>query len=193
MLAEPGPLTAHMAAHILLMNAVGPLAAAALQRSAVTAPACRSRLGAASILQILLLWAWHAPPVFQADAGTWHLLMSGSLLSASIWYWLEIFRVSGAERWRAIVALLITSKLFCLLGVLYVFAPRALYPEIVFHHGAHPAGLADQQLAGLLMLAACPATYLLAGVWIAARWLFELERSEQSVPWPASGAASDAP
>lgn len=192
MLVEPGPLTAHMAAHILLMNAVGPLVAAALRRSAITVPGQRSRLAAASVLQLLLLWAWHAPPVFAAGAQGWHWLMSGSLLGASIWYWLEILSVDGAGRWRAIVSLLITSKLFCLLGVLYVFAPRALYPEIVFHHGAHRAGLADQQLAGLLMLAACPATYLLAGVWLAARWLVELEQGDQRPPWLGGGATRDA-
>ena len=35
--------------------------------------------------------------------------------------------------------------------------------------------LADQRLAGLLMLIACPFCYVLAGIAIAAKWLQELE------------------
>ena len=44
------------------------------------------------------------------------------------------------------------------------------------------SGLADQQLAGLLMITACPLTYVTAGVIIAARWVLELD-----------GAAADTP
>lgn len=177
MLSASGPLTAHMAAHILLMNLLGPAAAAML----LSAFPARSPRGTGpllpTIVQMLLLWGWHAPPMLQLQSSGWHWAMSISLLSAATWFWLEIFRLESTARWRAIASLLVTSKLFCLLGVLYVFAPRVLYPEMAFHHGgAHvQGGLDDQQLAGLLMLIACPATYLLCGVWIAARWLSELE------------------
>lgn len=34
--------------------------------------------------------------------------------------------------------------------------------------------LADQELAGLIMIVACPLFYVSAGVYIAAKWLFEL-------------------
>ena len=71
-----------------------------------------------------------------------------------------------------------TAKLFCLLGALLVLAPRPIYAA---HSGPHhpvvPSGLTaleDQQLAGLLMLAACALTYVAAGAIIAARWLREL-------------------
>jgi putative membrane protein len=59
-----------------------------------------------------------------------------------------------------VLALLLTGKLTCLLAVLLVFAPRALYPH---------AALADQQFAGLLMLAACPLSYLGAALVITLR------------------------
>jgi putative membrane protein len=62
-----------------------------------------------------------------------------------------------------------------------VFSPRALYP-IYLTHGGHMAGaadpLADQYLAGLLMLVICPLTYVFVGVLIAERWLSELRRQD---------------
>jgi putative membrane protein len=35
--------------------------------------------------------------------------------------------------------------------------------------------LADQRLAGLLMLAACPVSYVLSGIFIASWWLLDME------------------
>jgi cytochrome c oxidase assembly factor CtaG len=52
------------------------------------------------------------------------------------------------------------------------------------HWGLHnvPAApsLADQQLAGLLMIAACPLSYLLAGLVIASRMIKELGRLDHA-------------
>jgi putative membrane protein len=87
----------------------------------------------------------------------------------------------GAFRWRALFALLLTGKLFCLLGALLVFAPRLLYGDPAAGHAWHTPetgdALADQHLGGLLMLAVCPLTYVLAGVIIAAQWLRDLART----------------
>jgi putative membrane protein len=83
---------------------------------------------------------------------------------------------AGAARWLAMGALLITGKLFCLLGVLLVFTPRLIYPELASVRDA--AALSDQQLAGLTMIVACPASYVLAGIVIAWRWLHELGAAE---------------
>jgi len=174
-----GPLTAQMVAHILLMNVCAPMAALACLR---IWPLRRMPLAGllfpAMIAQLTLLWAWHAPPALDAAMRSHllHLVMQASLFLAAFWFWSAIFRISGHRRWRAIVALLITSKIFCLLAVLFVFAPRRLYPGILSGHGAHLSTLADQQLAGLLMLAACPATYVLAGIVIAVLWFDEISR-----------------
>ena len=97
-----------------------------------------------------------------------HSLMQLSLFAAAIWFWSALLGLRGGARWRGLLALLLTAKIFCLLGVLLVFAPRLLYPEAMFsaHAGGHlvSASLADQQLAGLLMLVVCPASYLTAAV-----------------------------
>jgi putative membrane protein len=103
--------------------------------------------------------------------------MQASLLVAATWFWIAVYEGmrDRVTAWRPIVALLVTSKLFCLLGVLFIFAPRVLSAGAPHHQAAHL--LADQQLAGLLMIVACPLTYLLAGIVCAARWLAALERT----------------
>ncbi|UYQ71654.1 cytochrome c oxidase assembly protein [Pelagibacterium flavum] len=133
----------------------------------------------ATTAQLALLWGWHSPPVLDAAMGSQALTaaMHLTLAFAAAGFWAAIIDMPATGRWRSIFALLITGKLFCLLGVLLVFAPRSLYGAM----GAHGDGaamlspLADQQLAGLIMVAACPLTYVLAGIWIAARWFLALE------------------
>lgn len=179
--AAPGPITHMMAAHILLMNAVAPLVALAIAgRAASLVPAVRSAasLGAATVLQLALIGALHVPGAIAAALADpiVHFLMQGALLAAALWFWLAVLATRAGQRWRSLLALAVTAKLFCLLGALFVFAPRLLVAGLDSAHTPHgtEASLADQQLAGLLMLAACPLTYVLAGIVLAATWLVEL-------------------
>jgi putative membrane protein len=172
-----GPLSLHMAQHILLMNVVALVVAAVLLRGLTAMPIHRSSWIAA-IVQIALLWIWHAPPVMNAamqDTGL-HVTMQASLFVAALWFWSAVLASAKTASWMPILVLLGTSKLFCLLGVLLVFSGHEIY-AIGPGHAGHPGAeaLADQQLAGLLMLVACPLSYLGAGVVIAARWLTALE------------------
>ncbi len=175
-----GHLAAQMLVHILLMNAVAPLLALAAR--GIVGQGRVSLLAPATVVQVAALWAWHAPPVLETAvrSGGLHLVMQGSLLLAASWFWSAVF--AGREpRWRAILALLVTGKLVCLLGVLLVFAPRALYGGLAAGHaGSAGTLLADQQLAGLLMLVACPATYVAAGIVIAARWLGRIDAAPRA-------------
>jgi putative membrane protein len=177
-----------MAQHIVLMNALAPLVAIILSRrlGALRNP----RLGLATAVQLLLLWGWHAPPVLASATHDplLHVAMQASLLAAASWFWLAVVSIEGSRSWQPITALLVTSKLFCLLGVLMVFAPRALYGAASSHALHGPAALADQQLAGLLMLVACPATYVLGGIIIAGRWFTALEREGAPARRSAAGA-----
>jgi putative membrane protein len=187
MLGTGNSLADHMAVHIVSMNLAAPLAAMAWRALSVPArPAATHPLALATVFQILLLWGWHAPPVLQAALASpaLHWLMQISVFAAALWFWACVFEATGARRWRALFALLVTGKLFCLLGVLLVFAPRALYAlDLAGHmHGAAGSPLEDQQLAGLLMIVACPLTYVLAGVVIAARWVLELDDQPTASP-----------
>jgi putative membrane protein len=186
-----GPLAQHMALHILLMNAAAPVAALLLIRIAHVR---FCRLHPAAFLQIAMLWGWHAPPVLEwALAGTVpHLTMQLSLFAIALLFWVAILAHQMTQQWRAILALLLTSKLYCLLGALLIFAPVTLFPGI---HGTHASGLAagsaltDQQAAGLLMLIVCPVTYISAGVVMAAQWLQDLSALPAN-HWISSAANS---
>lgn len=173
-----GPLATHMIVHIGLMNLVAPLVAVLVivgfGRSLRASPGV---LALATLGQLLALWAWHAPmslvPSMHSVPLTLAMHLSLFLLAALFWW--AVFAFDRERIGRPIIALLITGKLFCLLAALFVFAPRLLYPGLANAHGmaAEPSLaflLADQQLAGAIMLAACPATYVLAGLILTARW-----------------------
>jgi len=169
-----GSLAAHMAVHIVLMNAIAPAIALAFRRQAVRLRLDR-RGGVAMVAQLALIWGWHSPPVMSAamHSGLLHLAMQASLFAVALWFWGAVVAFAGDARWRAIVILLVTGKVFCLLGILFVFAPRPLFASI-------GVTLEDQHLAGLLMVVACPATYVAAGVVIAARWLLSMEEPQRA-------------
>jgi len=187
-LAGFGPLSHAMTGHILLMNVLAPALAVASGGALGRASLRAGGLVAPTLVQLVLLWGWHAPPSLSAamDRPLLHILMQASLLAAALWFWGAVAGTaatgegSGNQRsgqqgsggqWRALLALLSTSKLFCLLGVLLTFAPRPLYPGLAPHGAAALEPLTDQQLAGLMMLIACPLSYLVAAVVVASRWL----------------------
>lgn len=182
MFEQAGFLTQHMGAHIAAMNVVAPLLAGALVRiEGIESRLPDRRLAAAAALQIMLLWGWHSPAILTEAFRSTPLLvlMHLSLFLAAVWFWLGA--IAGARRggWSPLAALLLTGKLFCLLGVLLTFAPRALYEQVaIICYGGTPLRglLEDQQLAGLLMLTACPIVYVSAAIAIARRQLTVLGR-----------------
>ena len=182
-----GPLSRHMGVHVALMNVVAPMCAAIFWGAW---PAARERLASgkmlwpATISQMVLLWAWHAPAVQTSVMMLpWlQALLHTSLFCSALLFWRSV--PSTGVRWQSILALLVTGKLACMLGALLVFSPRLLYAEPTvgsvqhaMHHAAHWPDLADQHLAGLLMIAACPLSYVLAGVVLAAQFMTDLGRA----------------
>jgi len=176
-------LSQHMLLHIVLMNAAAPLVVLAGR------PFARGRfvpsptgIAAATVLQISLLWALHLPAVIEAGAhALWmHVLAQASLFLAALWFWGEVILASRKRTLQSLLALAVTGKLYCLLGILLIFSPRPLYAG----HGMD-IPLADQQLAGLMMVVACPASYLVAAVILAARWIGGMERDSMAT-LPAS-------
>jgi putative membrane protein len=181
-----GPLSGQMGVHIALMNVAAPICAAVLRLAwPMIRPTTGNVLWITTIGQMTLLWAWHAPAV-QASAMMSpfaHALLHASLFGIAFLFWLSVLPSTG-RRWQAIFALLVTGKLACLLGALLVFSPRLLYPnpqaatvQHAMHHAANWPSLADQHLAGLLMIAACPLSYVLAGIVLAAQTVADLGRN----------------
>jgi putative membrane protein len=177
-----GPISGHMAVHIVSMNVLAPFAAIAFVRAddGRLAGAGGKALWLATLVQMGLLWASHSPPIHQiarSSMAAYAALQAALFLSAVV-FWTSI--VASPFRWQAMLALLVSGKLACLLGALLIFSPRVLFdaPHAHGNHGILPgsSALADQHLAGLLMIAACPLSYVLAAIVLAARTMTRLER-----------------
>lgn len=182
MAAGDWPMSREMARHIILMNIAAPILAMSLPAHRRPSRATGRQLAVATIVQLSVLFAAHTPAAVAAahTHALLHLVKQVGLFAAALAFWIAILDQVGAARWRAVLALLITGKLFCLLGAVLVFAPRSIYPGGWGHAASHAVSpLDDQHLSGVLMLAACPATYVLAGVVIAARWVCELPGAER--------------
>ncbi|MGE4241212.1 cytochrome c oxidase assembly protein [Ramlibacter sp.] len=169
----------HMAQHMLLMAVVPPLLVVARPLAQWRA-ACGHGLDVAwrlsmtlarrplacAAVHALAVWAWHAPGPYKAALADplWHALEHASFLFTAWMLWWSVL-AGGRRQWpQALTALLVTMAHTGMLGALLAFSPRPLY-------GAEAAGLADQQLAGLLMWIPGGAIYLLAALRIGARHL----------------------
>lgn len=163
-----GHVSMHMAVHIASMSVAAPLMAAMAILRWPPQGVRSSWLWIATLAQIVLLWTWHSPAVHGLGAGSPLLAatLHAALFLAAVSFWFAISGVASAARWQAIPALLLTGKLACLLAALLIFAPRTLYDsaEQLVHATGHLSALDDQHLAGILMIAACPMSYLVAAV-----------------------------
>lgn len=175
-----GPLSANMLQHIATMNVIAPAVVVVALRH-LPSNLWRSWHWATAV-QLCVFWMWHAPPVMNAAmaSSALHLLMQFSLFAVALWFWASVLTLPSSRRWVGIFSLLITAKLFCLLAALMIFAGRPIFAMNMGMDGI-PTGitLADQELAGLIMIVACPLFYVSAGVYIAAKWLFELDAENQ--------------
>lgn len=161
---------AHMLMHMAVVAVAAPLLAAGLAHTrfdpARRWPSVFSPVPA-SILEFVVVWAWHAPAAHHAAAhgGAMRVLEQGSFLAVGLLLWLSAF---GGDRsqWRARAAagiggLLLTAMHMTLLGVLLALAGRSLYGH----------ALADQALGGVLMLAIGGTAYLAGALWLLAALL----------------------
>ena len=163
---------AHMMQHVLVMNLAALLMAAAWpagKRLQITLPAVTA-------LQIAALWVWHMPAIVAVAHHSPALqgLMQASLFAVALLFWKGIFD-HARPVWHRIFALLITAKLFCLLGAAFVFSRRTLYPAFGSPEAFGLTALEDQQLAGLLMVSSCALIYVAAAIALFGNWLFAIE------------------
>ena len=140
----------------------------------------------ASIVELIVVWAWHAPALHHAARHYASALVAeqGMFLVTGLFLWLSAFggeqRLVAQRNAAGIVGLLLTSMHMTLLGALLALTPRPLY--------AHAQGfgsltaLEDQHLGGAIMLIGGGASYLAGGLWL----MFSLMRG----PALKSGAES---
>jgi putative membrane protein len=179
-----GPLSGHMVLHISSMNVVAPLLAVGLNVHLLKALPRISAvpLWFVTLGQLALLWASHSPPIHHAGQSSPLALVTlhTALFAMSLAFWICI--IAASSPWQAMLALLVSGKFACLLGALLIFAPRLLFEVSALQHGAHAilsgdVTLSDQHLAGLSMVAACPLSYVLTAIVLAAQTTNDLERS----------------
>lgn len=168
--------TAHMVLHMTVVGAGAPLVAAGLARARDwPARGWPAAALAASLLELAVVWVWHAPTLHHASRtdGAILALEQASFAAAAAALWLTALTgppLAGA------VALFLTSMHMVLLGALIALAPRLLYEG----HGAYgTVGLdpmTDQQVGGVIMMALGGVIYLAAATRRAARGLQESAR-----------------
>jgi putative membrane protein len=160
--------TAHMAGHLLLVAIAAPLLATGLaplfgQRSARWQPL------ALSLLELLVVWGWHAPALHAAARTSlaWFALEQTSFFVAGLLLWLSVLGGEPARRGAGVRALLLTSMHMSLLGALLTRAPRVLHDCVPADLCVSPAtALADQRLGGMLMLLVGGVVYLAGGLYL---------------------------
>lgn len=166
--------SARVAHHVLLVAIVAPLLALAM-------PA-RPKLSLQWLVTIhaLVLWFWHAPPIYEAAivSGPLYWSMQLGLLGSAFLLWQRIF-AAETQLGASLLALLATIVQMGMLGALLTFAREPLYE-------AHltttlPFGLtphADQQLAGLIMWVPAALPYLFVAILLVTR---RFERAQMPV------------
>ncbi len=130
----------------------------------------------AAMVHGVAVWAWHAPPLFEAALVNppLHMLEHASFVLTAIWFWSALLASvrSPSRRLGAGVAILATLIHSGILGAILTFAPRPIYA--VYRDDALTLGvdaLADQQLAGLVMWVPGGVIYLVAALWVVGRIL----------------------
>ena len=183
----PGPFSAHMTEHMALVALAAPLCALGVVGGRWDPvrrwPAPFSAL-LASLVELLVVWAWHTPGLHQAARASVavRVLEQGSFLACGLWLWLSAFGGGAEERderaGSGILALLLTVMHMTLLGALLALPPRPLYRHAAHVGHAEHAGrgatltpLQDQHLGGAIMIVLGGASYLAGGLWLATRLL----------------------
>lgn len=174
--------SAHMSMHVLVVALAAPLIACGLAGSrldfARLGPSLASPL-LVSALDLIVIWAFHAPRIHHASQH-WPAVMvleQGAFLLCGLAVWFSAFggapRIPGhRERIAAGVAgLLLTSMHMSLLGALLAVAPRPLYAHDLLCGPTASSALQDQELGGVLMLAAGGSSYLLGALLLLGRLL----------------------
>lgn len=162
---------AHMLLHISIVAGVAPVLAWAAAGTVADPVKYAPRLFSpipASIVELVAVWAWHAPALHHAAraGGLAYALEQGTFLAAGVLLWSSVLGGDRAARparaAAGVVALVFTAMHMTLLGALFALAPRPLYA----HAMDAAVSVSDQQIGGVIMLIVGGAAYLGAGLWL---------------------------
>ena len=127
-------------------------------------------------LHAIALWVWHLPGAYQSTLTSelMHSLQHISFLGSALLFWWTVFKSRGTELGygAAVFYLFGTALQTGALGALLTFAPRLWYPAYAATTGPWAlTPLEDQQLGGLIMWIPGSIPYVIAGLYMFARWL----------------------
>lgn len=176
----PGSFAAHMTLHMTVVGIGIPLLAAGIGPWVAQREWLRSQVAlpiAVSIIDLVVVWGWHAPVLHQASRTLPKALAAeqASFALVSLLVWLVALASTVETRRSAALAgamaLFFTSMHMTLLGALVGLAPRPVYGEHLHDAIGGLPPLVDQQLGGVIMLAIGGVIYLAGGLMLIARVL----------------------
>jgi cytochrome c oxidase assembly factor CtaG len=190
----------HMGQHVVLLTVSAPLFALGLteRRSSWTVVARWQRrflrsplvprasrnptilVAVAIVLQSAALALWHLPGPYQAAVRSplVHVFEHAVFLGTAVLFWWTLLHTSRARLGLGVLALFVAALPGTALGVLMTLAHSNWYPV----YGGGHAGLADQQMAGVVMWAVGSTAYMIAAVILFAAWLSSLEQATPARP-----------
>jgi putative membrane protein len=199
--------SAHMVQHLLLILVAAPLLALSAPSSAIlrgsplavrrASGRWRRRLGlthgnlgvlrhpaAVWLLQVGVLWFWHAATPYDAALGSepLHLLEHASFLVTAVLFWHVVVGVRGSARVSNGLGVLLVFAMAMqsvFLSVLLTFARTPWYSgyaTTTVAWGLDP--LTDQQLAGVIMWIPAGGIYLVVALALLVGWVRGTEREE---------------
>lgn len=131
----------------------------------------------ATVLQGAVMWAWHAPILFDRalDSFGWHIAQHACFLSSSLLFWWAMLhpRSRGSGYGTSAALLFATSLIGGALGALMSLSSSPWYADYAAM-GMTGIGLDpvdDQRLAGLIMWIPGGAVHAIAAVVLCYKWL----------------------
>lgn len=171
--------SAHMLLHLGVVALVAPLLAMGLVRSGLRLGSnMRGWMALAFIIEMVVVWGWHAPLLHEAVARQVlvFVVQQLSFLLVGLAVWLA--GLAARERGDLLVAMFgfaLTLMHMTMLGVLLLMAPKLIYPAELCLGAFGFEALEDQRLGGVLMAAWGGLAYLAGGIVLGWRLLQQLE------------------
>jgi cytochrome c oxidase assembly factor CtaG len=136
----------------------------------------------ATIVQAVVMWAWHAPALFDRALGSssWHIAQHLSFIAASLLFWSAMLNPRRGGYLLSAACLFLTSLVEGALGALMALSPSPWYSAYAAM-GLSGIGLdptTDQQLAGLLMWVPGGLVHGAAALVLLYHWLSNAENRD---------------
>ena len=134
----------------------------------------------ATVVQAIVMWAWHAPALFDRALRSdgWHIAQHLSFFAASLLFWSAMLNPRRGGYLLSAACLFLTSLVEGALGALMSLSASPWYPSYAAM-GLSGIGLdpvTDQQLAGLVMWIPGGLVHGAAALVLLYRWLSDAER-----------------